>query len=170
MLMDKRMIKDSRTSFATSSSFIIFQILTAIALGRTTKNNVKRNVFKFVFRLFVLVYSRVYAWPCLLPGSFHLENNSHTKKITLTLRKTIQIFNLLSIQNNSINCSVKKSVFFLIFFFPHLNEGISNKVHFSKLKHSYYTLIFRLIVITLNFYMGELEGMWGKTEKLNAKI
>jgi hypothetical protein len=44
MLMDQRMaIKDPRTSFANSSSFIIFQILTAIAMGRTTKINVKRG-------------------------------------------------------------------------------------------------------------------------------
>ena len=67
MLMDQKMIKDPRTSFATSSSFIIFQVLTAVAMCRTTKNNVKRNVFKFVFRLFVLVYS------CMLDLVYYLD-------------------------------------------------------------------------------------------------
>ena len=58
--MDQKMIKDPRTSFATSSSFIIFQVLTAVAMCRTTKNNVKRNVFKFVFSFIcVSVFSSV---------------------------------------------------------------------------------------------------------------
>ena len=80
--MDQRMIKDPRTSFATSSSFIIFQILTAVAMCRTTKNNVKRNVFKFVFHLFVLVILE-----CMLDLVYYLD---------LFTQKTIQIWNFPS--------------------------------------------------------------------------
>ena len=81
-------------------------------------NAIKRNVFKFVFRLFVLVYSQVYAWPCLLPGSFHLENKTDLELpisiFSVKIRQIIQILKLLSIQNNSINCSVSTKKFCVV--------------------------------------------------------
>jgi hypothetical protein len=99
MLMDQRMAtKDPRRPSQILRLLSYFKFWLPLRWAeqlRLMLNAVKRNVFKFVFRLFVLVYSQVYAWPCFLRGSLHLENNTDLELpisiFSVRIRKIIQI-------------------------------------------------------------------------------